>query len=235
MQIMDVVLSKFALYPSNHIWSILICLRSTHSGCKMHITSLKQNNKIAYFFRHLSQPQMTALFMFFYPGSVFAYSLTTSLSPRKRTAQVTQSPAQGGRRWTTGSLRQDTRPALVQVHNSLSSFLPSCLPACLPVCPLGHFALSLSQQSAYPLGHFALSLSCHSSLPVCPLGHFAISLSGHSSRYWYLEQHCDWTVILSWLMLVALMATSHWLVTCHRSCLCEQWWLDGVVVLLWWL
>jgi len=132
MHMMDVVLSKFALYPSNHIWSILICLRSTHSGCKMHITSLKQNNKIAYFFRHLSQPQMTALFMFF----ILVLSLPTvwqlhCLHGRGLRKWHRVQPREGGGGRLAPFVRIPGQLWCRYTAVCLPSFLPACLPACL--------------------------------------------------------------------------------------------------------
>ena len=205
MQIMYVVLSKFALYPSNYILSVLTCLHSIHSGSKTHITSLKQNNKIAYFFHHLSQPQVTALFMFLsWFLSLPAVWQLHCLHGRGLRKWHRVQPREGGGGRLAPFVRIPGQLWFRYTAVCLSSFLLACLPAplgtspwvchsSLPVCPLGHFALSLSQQSAcLPPRHFALSLSQQSAClpsralclesvaavsPVCPLGHFALSLS----------------------------------------------------------
>ena len=130
MQIMYVVLSKFALYPSNYILSVLTCLHSIHSGSKTHITSLKQNNKIAYFFDHLSQPQMTALFMFL---SWFCLCLQFDnfiVSTEEDCASDTESSP--GREEVDDWLPSSGYQASFGSGTQQSVFLPSFLPACLP-------------------------------------------------------------------------------------------------------
>ena len=99
----------------------------------MHITSLKQNNKIAYFFRRLSQPQMTALFMFF----ILVLSLPTvwqlhCLHGRGLRKWHRVQPREGGGGRLAPLVRIPGQLWFRYTAVCLPSFLPACLPACLP-------------------------------------------------------------------------------------------------------
>ena len=220
MQIMDVVLSKFAMYLLNHIWSILICLRSTHSGCKMHITSLKQNNKIAYFFRHLSQPQMTALFMFF----ILVLSLPTvwqlhCLHGRGLRKWHRVQPREGGGGRLAPFVRIPGQLWFRYTAVCLPSFLPACLPACLPPRALCLESVMSQQSACLPPWAFchqsvmsqqqililrtALWLNCYPFL--ANVG----GINGYVTLVSYMPQIVSvWTVVVGWgsgaLVAVAL-------------------------------